>query len=146
MNSKEIHDILYEALRVNHSAKLSHNIANTITTKVKSLISSEAKLIIKKLQSSNDPSVSTRVLSRDDVISELYQEIALATGKDKLAFITELNKLEDNYKGKTETDIHITLIDYGSAELSASVKAESVEQVNNITDLRGSTTNTQENP
>lgn len=57
----------------------------------------------------------SKPLTREEIIKEIHNEILVAEGKDKLAFITELNKLEDNYKGKAETDIHITIIDYSKA-------------------------------
>ena len=52
-------------------------------------------------------------MSREDIIQEIMISIKLASGKDKLAFISELNRLEDNYKSAAiDPEIIINVVSY----------------------------------
>lgn len=129
MNSKELYSILFKLLQPSEGNKEGNRIARAISKPLSDHISESYSLI-------KNTDIPPRILTRDDIITELYTCIARTSGPDKLKYITELNKLEDNYKGKVETDIHITIVDYGSAELANTVKPSTLQQITTIDDKR----------
>ena len=126
MKNQDIYNICYPLCKVYTDNSSAAALAKTIQKKL--------QRYIKTLSLSSSPHTgTTKQLSREDIIQSLMVEIQLNEGKEKLAFITELNKLEDNYKGKTDTEIHITIIDYKDAVIADTVKPSTLTQLKEIT-------------
>lgn len=111
INSKDISNITYPLIKVH----LDNSIAKQLSRDI-------AKPLMRYIKESNintSSPLEARELSREDIIREIHTEIALADGPDKLKYITELNKLEDNYKdSQHDPVINIKVIDYSNADVS----------------------------
>ncbi len=117
MNSKDTYNLIYPMCKVYLDNSTASALAKTINKTITRYIKSTSLSTVSRAG-------AKATLSRDDIVADLMTEIQLSEGKDKLAFITELNKLEDNYKGKAEIEVNITIIDYKKAVLVDNSKEE----------------------